>query len=138
VLLLEVFDNGLLLAINPAGNPEKEELELCVHGREKTVKAAGSEASNATSAELFGVTGSRERDSRILASGQVTDQNSATSFPGARLFFDELDFLSYPVYRPRHAGWRARHDIEPSARELRKIVGQASFLLNKDAKLVGH
>jgi hypothetical protein len=40
-----VFDNGLLLSIDPTGHHEKEELELCVHGQQKTVKTPGSQAS---------------------------------------------------------------------------------------------
>jgi hypothetical protein len=35
----------LLLPIDPAGDHEKEQLELCVHGQQKTVKTPGSQAS---------------------------------------------------------------------------------------------
>ncbi len=44
-LRLAVLDHGLSLPIDPAGNHEREERRLCVHGRHKTVKSAGFQAS---------------------------------------------------------------------------------------------
>jgi len=34
ILFLEVFDDGLLMAIHPAGNGDEEELELSCHATE--------------------------------------------------------------------------------------------------------
>jgi hypothetical protein len=45
LLLPKSFDNDLLLPIDPAGDHDKEELQLCAPGQQRNVKAAGPQAS---------------------------------------------------------------------------------------------
>ncbi len=44
ILFLKVLNHRLLVSVHPTDHHEKEELQLCVHGRQRTVKATGAQA----------------------------------------------------------------------------------------------
>jgi hypothetical protein len=55
ILLLEVVDHGLRVAVDPTGHLEKEELGLCVHGQQKIVNVLRSQNITDSSAQSLGI-----------------------------------------------------------------------------------
>jgi hypothetical protein len=58
VLFLEVFDDGLLMSIDPSRDGNEEELQLSCHGIENLSRVPAAQSPQAVSAEFFGTTGS--------------------------------------------------------------------------------
>jgi hypothetical protein len=122
ILFPQILNDSLLVAVDPADDHEKKDLELCIHGRQQSVRDVGSQAPTLLRLDFLALQAlhSGGQEEKVLYSSGICSGVSVSLGPNQK-----TQHRAATLETPKE---------NPTGRRLRREKKEQEFLLNLSKK----